>query len=227
MTVQPGLRNILWGLAACLAVGATTPARAQESGVLGNQVVRSVDEAKTQATIDRLKKQLDRTPNDYRAWFDLGNAYYDLEDLTPARDAFRKAIEFNPKYLEAIVNLGSVYSDLNMMNEAIAEYEKALALDPEDCRARSNLGNAYYTQDRYADAMYEYRRAIEIDEDCYTAIYNVAVAFADVGLYREAINWWRKVVKVAPGTGAAKSALENIEILRRFDTDPSAAGGQE
>ena len=70
--------------------------------------------------------------------------------------------------------------------------------------------------------MFEYRRAIEKDPSCYSAMYNIAVAFADAGLFRDAVNWWKKVEQVAPGTEAARSARENINILDRFTQSPAA-----
>ncbi len=197
-------------------------AQAANEGLLGGDVQSSSAEAEqTQAEIERLEKRIAATPDNYRLHYELGNLFYDTGRLQEAQASYEEAHRLNPKHVETLVNLGSVLSDQNKHEEAIEEFEKALSLNPEDCKARSNLGNAYYALDKFPDAMYEYRRAIDIDPKCYSALYNVGVAFADAGLFREAVNWWEKVVDVAPGTEAARSAEENIQILERFTRAPS------
>ena len=193
--------------------------------ILGGKLEKKSTKSETElkAEIARLEKQLTADPKNYRLLFDLGNAYaaYPSKE-EEAKEAFTKAIGLNPKYVEAMVNLGGLYSDQEQQKEAIEWFEKALALDPENCKARSNLGNAYYAEQRYADAMFEYRRAIEKDPSCCSAMYNIAVAFADAGLFRDAVNWWKKVEQRCPGTEAARSARDNINILDRFTQPPNA-----
>ncbi|HET9234128.1 MAG TPA: tetratricopeptide repeat protein [Candidatus Eisenbacteria bacterium] len=180
-------------------------------------------DAEIKASISRLEKQAAADPKNYRLMFDLANEYVKGHNEDKAKAMYEKAIIANPKYVQAMVNLGSLYSDLEEHDEAIKWYEKALSVDPENCKARSNLGNVYYAMQRYPDAMFEYRRAVQQDPKCESAMYNIAVAFADAGLFREAVSWWKKVEKVAPGTEAARSARENIDILDRFTQPPQQA----
>ena len=208
-------------LALCFCVLAhAAPSFAEDilGGNLEKKDTRS--EAEIKASISRLEKQTAADPKNYRLMFDLANEYVTVHNEEKAKLMYEKAIMLNPKYVQAMVNLGSLYSDLEEHDEAIKWYEKALSIDPEDCKARSNLGNVYYTLERYPDAMFEYRRAIDQDPACESALYNIAVAFADAGLFREAVAWWKKVEKAAPGTRAAQSARENIEILDRFTQPP-------
>ena len=177
-------------------------------------------EAQIKASISRLEKLTAADPKNYRLMFDLANEYVIVHNEDNAKIMYERAIGLNPKYVQAMVNLGSLYSDLEEHDEAIKWYEKALSIDPENCKARSNLGNVYYAMQRHPDAMFEYRRAVQQDPTCESAMYNIAVAFADAGLFREAVAWWKKVEKVAPGTEAARSARENIDILDRFTQPP-------
>jgi|GEM_PF-1192353 len=216
-------------LCSVLLAGTGLPASTAHASdeILGGKLEKksTESEAELKTKIARLEKQRAADPKNYRVLFDLGNAYaaYPSKE-EEAKDAFTKAIGLNPKYVEAMVNLGGLYSDQDQQKEAIEWFEKALALDPENCKARSNLGNAYYAEQRFADAMFEYRRAIEKDPSCCSAMYNIAVAFADAGLFRDAVNWWKKVEQICPGTDAARSARENINILDRFTQPPNASG---
>ena len=203
-----------------------TAAFAQEA-LLGGDGGSKISSVERDAQIAKLETLLASNPNNYRDWFQLGSLYQDAGKDTKAVEAYEQAIQLNPKYTEALVNLGGVYNDTGDYDKAKAYLEEALALNPEDCRARSNLGNVYYSMGRYPDAMFEYERAVETDPKCYSSLYNIGVAFADAGLFREAVNYWKKVVAIAPGTEAARSARENIEILRRFTEAPIPPANHE
>ena len=213
--------RVLQSALLCSALLAGTAHASDE--ILGGKLEKksTKSEAQQKADIARLEKQRDASPKNYRVLFELGNAYAEASKEEDAKDAYTRALALNPKYVEAMVNLGGLYSDEEQHEEAIKWFEKALTLDPDNCKARSNLGNSYYAEQRYPDAMFEYRRSIEKDPNCYSAMYNIAVAFADAGLFRDAVTWWKKVEQVAPGTEAARSARENINILDRFTQPPS------
>jgi len=208
-------------LSLVLALVAGIPGAAfAQAGLLGGDGGSKMSSVDRDAEIAKLEASLKSNPDNYHDWFKLGTLYQDAGKNSQAVDSYERAIQINPKYTEALVNLGGVYNDLGEFEKAKNLLESALALNPEDCNARSNLGNVYYSMGRYPDAMFEYQRAVDLDPKCYSALYNIGVAFADAGLFREAVNWWRKVVAVAPGTEAARSARENIDILRRFTEAP-------
>lgn len=205
-----------------LAVPSLAPSAWAQAEILGGKVEKDFKtEAQIKSRMEFLKKQLAASPDNYRYHFELANLYAESGKEEDAIDSYERALQINPKYIEAMVNLGSLHSDRGELDEAVELFEKALALDPEDCKARSNLGNAYYAQERYPDAMFEYQRAVDLNPKCYSALYNIAVAFADAGIFRDAVKWWKKVEDVAPGTDAARSARENIDLLERFTQPPA------
>jgi len=213
--------SILVLLTGLLVLAPLHAARADDPVLGGNLEKQPKTEAEIKDRIQALTAQVRANPNNYRYHFELANWYVEAGEEEKAKASFERALELNPKFIEALVNLGGLYSDMGQNDEAITYFQKALALDPTDCKARSNLGNAYYALARYPDAMFEYRRAVDQDPKCYSALYNIAVAFADAGLFREAVQWWEKVQRAAPGTDAARSARENIDILKPFTQPPT------
>jgi len=231
--VRLGLLAVLAGLVSGPALGQgflqssdTGEARkAPEARLLeppGDALLQDLSEADV-AKVHRLQKQTPADSENYRNHYELANLYYDAKLWDRSEARYLRSLEVNPRFAEAMVNLGSLYEETNRTDEAIREYEAALRIDPEDCKARSNLGNAYYSQKRYPDAMYEYHRALDINPECYPALFNLAAAFADVGIYREAVKYWRDVVRVAPGTEAARQAQDNVDILESFVQKPVPA----
>lgn len=219
-STTPGIL-ILALFAGLLVLAPVHTARAEDPVLGGNLEKQPKTEAEIQDRIQALSAQVRANPNNYRYHFELANWYVEAGDEEKAKASFERALELNPKFVEALVNLGGLYSDMGKQDDAVTYFQKALALDPTDCKARSNLGNAYYAMGRYPDAMFEYQRAVKQDPKCYSALYNIAVAFADAGLFREAVKWWDKVQRVAPGTDAARSARENIDILKPFTQPPT------
>lgn len=71
-----------------------------------------------------LQKVIAASPNNYRAWFDLGYVYNATEKQTQAIDAYRKAVAAKPDVFESNLNLGLLLARQGDNGEA-AKYLKA------------------------------------------------------------------------------------------------------
>jgi tetratricopeptide (TPR) repeat protein len=98
-------------------------------------------------SIDDLKKEIGKDPNNADLHFRLAIAYGLLNNQDAALEEFNKAAEIKPDFALAHLNLGNVYSLKNMPEDAKKEYEKAIELDPKAADAYLNLGVIYrYTE---------------------------------------------------------------------------------
>ena len=170
--------------------------------------------------INRLQRTSPLDGGAYRDHYKLANLYYEAGFFEASAERYKRALELNPEFYKAMVNYGSLLEDIGDDAAAIEQYEAALKINPEDCNARSNLGAVYYRQKRVSDAIYEYKRAIDLNDVCYAAYFNMASAFADFGMYREAKNYFEEVIRVAPGTAAAREAKGNIDLMRPMTEGP-------
>ena len=73
--------------------------------------------------------------------FQLGKLYYDIKNLTRARDTFIQLIELDPTGVESHFLLGETYYYLDDISEARSEWHKTLRIDPEHRGARLRLYN--------------------------------------------------------------------------------------
>ncbi len=79
-------------------------------------------------------------PNNQRALFNAGNAYYRLNEYTQAQDAYKKAAQLQGDYAQsALYNLGNAYYRAGNKEQAIAAYKEAILKDPQDKEAIHNL----------------------------------------------------------------------------------------
>jgi len=90
-----------------------------------------------------LQKAVAAKPDNYRAWFDLGDVYNATNRLPEATEAYRKAVAAKPDVFESNVNLGILLARQGK-NEQAAKYLKAATqltpgANPDDSMAHAWL----------------------------------------------------------------------------------------
>jgi tetratricopeptide (TPR) repeat protein len=70
-------------------------------------------------------------PNNYRAYYNLGIANFNLSNIKEAKECYEKAIRIKPEYKHCLYNIGLVYENEGDLQEALKYYEKALEIDPK------------------------------------------------------------------------------------------------
>lgn len=76
------------------------------------------------------EKITELSPNNYRAHYNLGIAYFNLGQTENAKSCFEKALKINPVYKYCYYNLGLVYESIERYEEALKYYDQALEIDP-------------------------------------------------------------------------------------------------
>lgn len=99
-----------------------------------------------------LKRILSEDPNNPYAFNLLGNALWELEQLEPARDAFRAAILLAPNFLGARVGLSNCLRQLGAHEEAERQARVALERFPKDGDAMHALGLALAARGKRGEA---------------------------------------------------------------------------
>ena len=84
--------------------------------------------------------QLDN-PDDPRILYNIGNAYYKVEDFDSAISNFEEVLKSEDKTLreKALYNLGNANYRKGKYEDAVKNYQEAIKTDPKDVRAKQNL----------------------------------------------------------------------------------------
>jgi tetratricopeptide (TPR) repeat protein len=81
--------------------------------------------------MDQFQDAIDLNPVSSLASFRMGEALFELGNITPAAQNFRNAIagDLNPKWVEvwSYINLGKIYDTRGDHERAIPEYQKAIS----------------------------------------------------------------------------------------------------
>ena len=110
------------------------------------------------AALAHLRGVLETDPGNGYAYHYVGTAFFELEELVPARDAYRAAIAAFPHHLGARVALVHCLRLLNETADAVIQANAALELFPEDADATFALALALAARGQRKDAVRVFKR---------------------------------------------------------------------
>ncbi|MFX1411320.1 MAG: tetratricopeptide repeat protein [Promethearchaeota archaeon] len=108
-------------------------------GYLNDEYVLEYKKAK-----EIFKRIIEIKPNNYRAHYNLGIAYFNLGKLEKAKKAYEVALKIKPEYKHCYYNMGLIYETIGDFEHALLQYEKALKIDPNftyALQARNDIRN--------------------------------------------------------------------------------------
>lgn len=102
-------------------------------------------------------------PNRGEAYYLLGMAYQEQENIPKAIETYEKLLTVSPDFKEAHYNLGYInLVYLNDFEEAINFFTLAISLDPKYIDAYFNRGYSYELLGDYVNARKDYQKALEL-----------------------------------------------------------------
>src|ERR1700759_3870615 len=90
------------------------------------------------------------------AYYDRGNAYYNIGDIDQAITDYTSAIRLNPQYVSALSNRGNAYGSKGDLDGAFADYSAALLIDPALRAAIANRAEPYLAKGDVDRAIADY-----------------------------------------------------------------------
>ena len=82
-------------------------------------------------SIAYFKRIIELDPKNYRAHYNLGIAYFNLNLFEEALDSYNTSISLKPDYKHGYYNIGLLHEATENLEDAIRAYEKALEIDPK------------------------------------------------------------------------------------------------
>jgi len=93
-----------------------------------------------QRQITSLQSALKNDPRDLKALIQLGNLYFDTDQVERAIESYAQALEIDPKNADVRTDIGIMYRRKGDPDRAIAEFKKAAENNPQHINSRYNLG---------------------------------------------------------------------------------------
>jgi protein O-GlcNAc transferase len=159
---------------------------------------------------DALQKAADFLPKDSEAQYNLGNFFYDQQQLDDAAKYYKKAIKLTPNFAKAHYNLGNVLKSLNSLEQAKASYKCALRIEVDNVQAMCNLAQVLYEQDFFSEAIIYFQQALSIQDNFSIAYVGLGAAFQATGQLPGAEANFRKAIAINPNDAEALSNLGGV-----------------
>lgn len=164
-----------------------------------------------------------KSPENVRAYNNLGAAYADGGQMAKGIETFLHALQIDPNYAQAYYNLGTAYSQMHEDDKAIEAYSKAVASDPGYVDVYNSLGVLYDKKNQPEKAIEEYRKALAADPGFIVAYNNLATAYAKAGNNDEALKTVEKALSMGSETSLSYDTLGYLYIKAKdYDAALSA-----
>ena len=137
--------NVIWFVATALLIGFVSGVAfgIYKSGSIADphqaDASPAMDEER-QRTIDSLKAQTQKNPEDLQAWIQLGHQYFDANLTDDAIAAYEKALAIQPQNADVWTDLGVMYRRSGKPQKAVDAFDRAMALDSRHEISRFNKG---------------------------------------------------------------------------------------
>jgi tetratricopeptide (TPR) repeat protein len=105
-----------------------------------------LNEERYREAMELLREVLAKDAQNPYAYFFLGQAFYEVGEMEPSRDAYQAALKLAPEHLGARVALCHVLRKLGDHRGAIREGMAALEKAPQDADALYATGMAYFAR---------------------------------------------------------------------------------
>lgn len=150
------------------------------------------------------------------ARFNLGNLFFEHNDLLAATDQLTSYTLLQPRSLDGWLKLGSAQLQTKRYDAAEKSFKAALEIHPGSCEALNGLGNVQFYRRRTQDALNYFNRALALDTNYAPAVLNAAiVAHQSLNNRQQALQGYRNYLAITPKSpnaaaiGAAASQLES------------------
>lgn len=171
-----------------------------------------------------LQQIIERSPENPKYLFVLGNCNLHLNEFHDAEIAFKRALDINSNFCEAHTNLGVSLKEQGKIAEAISSYRRALNINPEFHEALSNLGIALKEEGQLEQAVEAYHKALEIRPNSASILTNLGVVFLLQGKLKDAILMHENALQIDPKSAEAftnlgislNNAGKQIEAIAAF-----------
>jgi len=150
------------------------------------------------ASIQQLKQQLTRTPQDPELHYELGRHYLALKQAEDAEQAFLQALQWAPDHPQILMQLGNVASLRGDESVAAHYFRQSLAQDTQQADVHFNLANSLRKLGENALAIQHYRQSLALapgDAECHN---NLGNAYREQGQLDLAVAAYAQAIKLAP-----------------------------
>jgi tetratricopeptide (TPR) repeat protein len=155
-----------------------------------------------------------KSPLNFRAYYNLGNALYKSKRMETAIKSYSEALRIKQNFAVAHLNLGVALMEVGRLDNAISHLTEAMRIKPGDAAIHNNLGNALIKLGRLQNAVLHLSEAIRIAPKFAQAHNNLGIALAQQGNLKDAMVHFSEALRTEPNNPKVHSNLGQAFMLQ-------------
>lgn len=194
------------------------------------QFVTEINE-KDEIAVQFLQKLIDKDPYSKHSWYNLANAFYNLDLFEKAIEAYEYAIAIDDKFEMAYRDCGETLYEIESYDKAIELLQESIKINPSSDESFYFLGKCFHKQDLYNKAINYYKKAISIDEFYADAWHGLSITYLSMKRYQSAMDAIHKALdtdinsfyynlhasKICFEQGKDENAMFYINRIKNYD----------
>jgi tetratricopeptide (TPR) repeat protein len=154
-----------------------------------------------------LQKLVADYPQDERAHFQLGGAYFGRQDYEKAIEEYRRAIAIAPDYSPAYNIVGYAYRTVGRYGEAEEVFKKYIELIPDDPNPYDSYAELLMKMGRFDESIAQYRKALDQNSQFAPSFIGISVNLMFQGKYDASRAEAGKLYSGARNDGEKRAAM--------------------
>ncbi|MBL7178266.1 MAG: tetratricopeptide repeat protein [Desulfobacteraceae bacterium] len=155
-----------------------------------------------------------KSPENFRAHYNFGNALRAEGRLAEAIQSYSKTLRIRPDWDKAYVNLGIALRGSGKIEEAIRHFSKRLDISPRNPEIHCNLGVALMQHGDLQEATRHFSEALSIKPDFAEARNNLGTVMARQGNLEEAAIHFSEALRIDPHNAKVRYNLGQALMLQ-------------
>jgi tetratricopeptide (TPR) repeat protein len=157
--------------------------------------------------LEYLTELVAKYPDDERAHFLLGGAWFGQQDYAKALEHYQAATRINPRFSPAYNSLGYTYRPLEKYAEAETAFKKYIELVPGDPNPYDSYAELLMKTGRFDESVAQYRKALALDSNFTASRVGIATNLMLQGKHREALAGMDELYRRGRNDGDRRTAL--------------------
>ncbi len=163
-------------------------------------------------TIPLWEDSVAKTPENWRANFQLAYAYFEHGRCSDAIEQYARAARLREPDYRLLVDWALAYDCANRPEEALAKLEQAARLEPT-AHVYALIGMMQAKLERYKEALAALDKASQINQRFAVTYFYRGNVYTTMGDYEQAAREYRRALELRPDLEAARRALQRAERM--------------
>jgi TolA-binding protein len=173
------------------------------------------NEGKFEESIGVFKTVVEKFPEAYIVYLNIGHSYFQLENYDEAEKNYMRVLESDAGNVDALMGVGNCYMNRSETDKAMEWYNKIELEKIKDPVVLYNVGTIYYNNSKFEEALKYYQKSVEVQEDFLDGLYQLGLTYLAMGRNAEAITQFETYLKFDPDSSRSAQVKNFLDYLKK------------